>query len=164
MRGAFTHHLPGYMHTVARFYCNVSLRSHFQLSVMPMIHWPILVMGNFTMTSSNGNIFSVTGPLCGEFTPGELPSQRAVTRSFDIFIDLRLKKRLCKQSRRRWVETPSRSLWRHFNVICCNLVSVTVRNPDDMGNHNKTRPGTNRAHTFLNNTLWHWLGFVELPW
>ena len=37
------------------------------------------------MTSSNGNIFRVTGPLCGEFTgPGEFPTQRPVTRSFDV--------------------------------------------------------------------------------
>ena len=50
------------------------------------------------MTSSNGNIFRVTGPLCGEFTgPGEFPTQRPVTRSFDVFFDLRLKKRLSKQ-------------------------------------------------------------------
>ena len=41
------------------------------------------------VTSSNGNIFRVTGPLCGEFT-GEVLSQRPVTRSFDIFGDLRL--------------------------------------------------------------------------
>ena len=41
------------------------------------------------MTSSNGNIFRVTGPLCGEFTgPGEFPAQRPVTRSFDVFFDL----------------------------------------------------------------------------
>ena len=46
-----------------------------------------------TMTSSNGNIFRVTGPLCGEFTgPGEFPTQRPVTRSFDVFFDLRLNK------------------------------------------------------------------------
>ena len=38
------------------------------------------------MTSSNGNTFRVTGPLCGEFTgPGEFPTQRPVTRSFDVF-------------------------------------------------------------------------------
>ena len=43
------------------------------------------------MTSSNGNIFRVTGPLCGEFTgPGEFPTQRPVMRSFDVFFDLRL--------------------------------------------------------------------------
>ena len=52
------------------------------------------------MTSSNGNIFRVTGPLCGEFTgPGEFPTQRPVTRSFDVFFDLRLNKRLSKQNR-----------------------------------------------------------------
>ena len=38
------------------------------------------------MTSSNGIIFRVTGPLCGELTgPGEFPTQRPVTRSFDVF-------------------------------------------------------------------------------
>ena len=51
------------------------------------------------MTSSNGNIFRVTGHLCGEFTgPGEFPTQRPVTRSYDVFFDLRLNKRLSKQS------------------------------------------------------------------
>ena len=49
------------------------------------------------MTSSNGNIFRVTGHLRRQFT-GEFPSQRPVTQSFDIFYDLRLNKRLSKQS------------------------------------------------------------------
>ena len=35
--------------------------------------------------------------------------------SFDVFFDLRLSKRLSKQSRRWWFEMPSRSLWRHCN-------------------------------------------------
>ena len=69
------------------------------------------------MTSSNGNIFRVTGPLCGEFTgPGEFPTQRPVTRSFDVFFDLRLNKRLNKQSWGWWFETLSRPFWRHRNV------------------------------------------------
>ena len=68
------------------------------------------------MTSSNGNIFRVTGPLCGEFTgPGEFPTQRPVTRSFDVFFDLRLNKRLSKQLLGWWFETQSWSLWRHPN-------------------------------------------------
>ena len=46
---------------------------------------------------------------------GGFPSQRPVTRSFDVFSDLRLNKRLSKQSRHRWFETPLRSLWRHCN-------------------------------------------------
>ena len=69
------------------------------------------------MTSSNGNIFRVTGPLCGEFTgPGEFPIQRPVTRSFDVFFDLRLNKRLNKQSWGWCFETLSCPFWRHHNV------------------------------------------------
>ena len=69
------------------------------------------------MTSSNGNISHVTG-LCVGNSPvtGEFPSQGPVTRSFDVFFDLRQNTRLCKQSRRRWFDTLSRSLWRHCNV------------------------------------------------
>ena len=69
-----------------------------------------------TLFSSNGSIFRVTGPLCGEFTgPGEFPTQRPVTRSFDVFFDQRLNKRLSKQPWGWWSETPSSSLWRHRN-------------------------------------------------
>ena len=41
---------------------------------------------------------------------GEFPAQRPLTRSFDVFFDLRLNKRLSKQSWGWWFETPSRSL------------------------------------------------------
>ena len=65
------------------------------------------------ITSSNRNIFHVTGPLCGEFTgPGEFPTQRPVTQSYDVFFNLRLNKRLSKQPWSWWFETPSWSLWR----------------------------------------------------
>ena len=47
----------------------------------------------------------------------EFPSQRAVTRSFDVFFDLHLIRRLDKQSRRRWFDTPLRPLWRHCNGL-----------------------------------------------
>ena len=68
------------------------------------------------MTSSNGNIFRVTGHLCGEFTgPGEFPTQRPVTRSFGVFFYLRPNKRLSKQPWGWWFETLSWSLWRHCN-------------------------------------------------
>ena len=51
------------------------------------------------LTSWNGNIFRVIGHLC-VITPvsGEFPAQRPVTRSFDVFFDLRLNQRLSKQS------------------------------------------------------------------
>ena len=70
----------------------------------PTSIFPVLMM-----TSSNGNMFRVTG-ICAGNSPltvgnspvtGEFPSHRPVTRSFDVFFDLRLNKRLCKQSRRR---------------------------------------------------------------
>ena len=45
---------------------------------------------SYTMTSSNGNIFRVTGHLCGNSpVPSEFPTQRPVTRSFDVYFDLR---------------------------------------------------------------------------
>ena len=46
---------------------------------------------------------------------GGFPSQKPVTRSFEVSFDLRLNKRLSKQSRSQWFETPSRPLWRNSN-------------------------------------------------
>ena len=37
--------------------------------------------------------------------PGEFPAQRPVTRSFDVFLDLRRNKRLSKQPEGWWFET-----------------------------------------------------------
>ena len=60
--------------------------------------------------------FSALLALCAGNSPvtGEFPSQRPVTR---IFFDLRLNKRLSKQSRRQWFETQSHPLWRHCNGL-----------------------------------------------
>ena len=66
------------------------------------------------MMSSNWDFFRVTGTLWGESTDDKW--QRPVTRSFDVFFYLRLNNRFSKQSRRRWFETPSRSLWRYCNT------------------------------------------------
>ena len=75
--------------------------------------------GEFSMMpSSNGNIFRVTGHLCGESpVSGEVPAQRPVARSFDIFFDLRLNKRLSKQSWSWWFETLSCPLWRQCDEV-----------------------------------------------
>ena len=68
------------------------------------------------MTSSSGTIFRITGPLCGEFTgPDEFPAQRPVTRSFDVFFDMCLNKRLSHQPWGWWFETPPWSLWHQCN-------------------------------------------------
>ena len=66
------------------------------------------------ITPSNENIFRVISHLCGEFTD-EFPAQRPVTRSFDVFFDLRPNERLSKQPWGWWFDTPSRPLWRHSN-------------------------------------------------
>ena len=57
--------------------------------------------------------------LCAGNSPGhgEFPAQRPVTRSFDVFIDLRLDKQLSKQSGGWWFETLSCPLWRHRNDV-----------------------------------------------
>ena len=63
--------------------------------------------------------FSALLAICTGNSPvsGECPSQRPVTRSFDIYFDLRLNKRLCKQSWGWWLETLLIPLWRHSNLI-----------------------------------------------
>ena len=63
--------------------------------------------------------FSALLSICAGNSPviGEFPTQRPVRQSFDCFFDLRLHKRLSKWRWGWWFETPSRSLWRHCNVI-----------------------------------------------
>ena len=48
--------------------------------------------------------------------PGEFPAQRPLTQSFDVFFDLRLNKRLRKQSWGWWFVTLLCPLWCHCNV------------------------------------------------
>ena len=57
--------------------------------------------------------------------PGEFPAQRPVTRNFDVYFDLRLNKRLSKQSWGWWFETPLRPLWRHRNVKPTSALTIT---------------------------------------
>ena len=65
-----------------------------------------------------GNMFRVTGHLCGEFTGCRgIPAKLPVTRSFDVFFDLQLNRRLGKRSWDWWFETPSRSSWSHCNGL-----------------------------------------------
>ena len=110
------------------------------------------------MTSSNGNIFRVTGHLCGEFTgpvTGEFPTQRPATRSFDVLFDRRLNKWLSKQSWGWWFETLSRPLWRH----CNDTHSRTVATADQRGG---VIPGhqPSQVITSLSNQNAWWLLFV----
>ena len=59
--------------------------------------------------------------------PGEFPTQRLVTRSFDVFFDLRPNKRSSKQSWDWWFGTLSRPLWRHCNVTTFRFQKIYKR-------------------------------------
>ena len=79
------------------------------------------------MTSSNGNIFRVTGPLWGEaIGHQQIPFTKASDAEFDVFFDLRLNKLLRKQSQHRWFEMPPCSFWRH----CYDNGSVCSSTPN----------------------------------
>ena len=98
------------------------------------------VQHDFMMSSSNGNIFHLTGPLCGEFTGHWwIPSQRPVTRSFDVFYDQHLNKWLSKQSIQRWFEMPSPSLW-HCNIVrsCPTITQPIISEIITTNANNKT--------------------------
>ena len=69
--------------------------------------------------------FSALLAICAGISPvpGEFPTQRPVTRSFDVFLDLRLNKPLSKQPWGWWFESLSRPLRRHRNdgINCAKL-------------------------------------------
>ena len=70
-----------------------------------------------------GHIVIRVSSICVGNSPvtGEFPTQRPVTRSFDVSFDPRMDIRLSKQSWGWWFEIPSRPLWRH-----CNVKSIVV--------------------------------------
>ena len=61
--------------------------------------------------------FSALLAICAGNSPvtGEFPAHRPVTRSYGVFLGLRLKKWLSKRRWGCWFEMPSHSLWRHCN-------------------------------------------------
>ena len=59
--------------------------------------------------------------------PVNSPYKWPVTRSFDTLVDLRLNKRLSKQSWGWWFEKTSRPLWRHCNVPILNWLWVRMK-------------------------------------
>ena len=73
--------------------------------------------------------FSALLAICAGNSPasGEFPVQRPVMRSFDVFFDLRLNKRLSKISWDWWFETLSCPLWRQCNGV--GKLSVSAQRP-----------------------------------
>ena len=79
------------------------------------------------MMSSNGNIFRITGPLCGEFTGHRwIPLTKASGAELCFFLWFAPELLwLSKQSSGWWFETPSPSLWRHRNGL--NHCRLSIR-------------------------------------
>ena len=76
--------------------------------------------------------FSALLALCAGNSPvpGGFPSQRPVARSFEVFFDLRLNKRLSKQSWGWWFETTPHPLRRHSNeVLTCLFGAKSLADP-----------------------------------
>ena len=72
--------------------------------------------------------FRVTGPLWGESTGHRgIPLTKASDTERLCFFDQHLNKGLSKQSRYRWLETPSCSLWRHCHEWCPKTTNVYMR-------------------------------------
>ena len=72
--------------------------------------------------------FAASLALCvgNPLVTGGFPPQWPMMRCLDVFFDLRMNKRLSKQSKRRWFETPSFSLWRACNAsLSCRLPADT---------------------------------------
>ena len=59
--------------------------------------------------------FSALLAVCAGNSPRWIPTQRPVTRSFDVYFDQRPNKWLSEQSWGWWFETLSRPSWRHRN-------------------------------------------------
>ena len=67
--------------------------------------------------------------------PGDFPTQRPVTRSFDVYFDMRPNKRLSKQSWGWWFETLSHPFWRHRNAILWSRVRRFANNFHEWRSH-----------------------------
>ena len=71
--------------------------------------------------------FYVLLAICAGNSPvtDDFPAQRPVTRNFDVFVNLRLNKRLSKELWGWWFETPSHPLW-----CQCYVSRITSVIPD----------------------------------
>ena len=80
------------------------------------------------MTSSNGNIFRVTGHLCGEFTGDRwIPRTKASDAELWCFLWSWINGWISNRRWGWWLETPSCPLWRHCNDASHGLPSFLGR-------------------------------------
>ena len=100
------------------FSCRLHLHCPTIKKVMLLLLLPLLLIQlNHVSTWWRHQVktFSALLVICAGNSPAtdEFPAQNPVTRSFDVFFDLRLNIRLSKQSWCWWFETPSA----HYDVI-----------------------------------------------
>ena len=108
------------------------------------------------MTSSNGNIFRVTGHLCGEFTgPRWSPRTKGSDVELWYFLDLHLNERLRKQPWGWWFEMPSRPLWIHSNEDSASSSPDQLRPVWRKKSYNLIASPHVQAMTERLNSLWH---------
>ena len=124
--------------------------------------------------------FSALLAICAGNSPvtGEFPAQRPVTRSFNVFLYLRLNTRLSKQSCGWWFETPSLPLWRHCNALLLTTCAEETRARATTTSVTTTTTATATTTTtscitgtnkYKNNPMWcfcvHRAGFyLRQPW
>ena len=102
--------------------------------------------------------FSVLLAICAENSPvtGEFPSQRPVTRSFDVFFDLRLNTRLSKPSRRHGA---------HYDVTIMKE-SMKVVGSSQCHRERCTTRVTRCTCSAVRAPYWHWYSplFIRPHW
>ena len=88
--------------------CIPFVETHISLTTMQAKHVKWTRLKHLSWWRHQMETFSALLVLCAGNSPvlGEFPAQRPVTRGFDVFFDLRPNKRLSKQSRGWWFETP----------------------------------------------------------
>ena len=106
--------------------------------------------------------FSALLALCAGNSPvtGEFPSQRPVTRSFDVFSDLCLNRRLSKYSWGWWFESSSRPLWRHCMINDPFNKSMVLNNPVDTTQLPHNNPHSWLTHSDAGILVWKILSIV----
>ena len=109
--------LPGYRDAFGRLLVDYMTNHNSNFNSTRSSTWLWMTVG--TWWRHQIETFSALLAICAGNSPvpGEFYTQRPVTRSFHVFLVLRLNKRLSKQPWDRWFETLSCPLWRHRNQV-----------------------------------------------
>ena len=119
--------VKGHLHCFNNIHSNTlsTCRTYGVTSVEPRIYFSSFTCHNSVLNMDMSwwrhqvETFSALLAICAGNSPvtGEFPTQRPVTRSFDVFFNLRLNERLSNQSCGWWFQIPSCPLWRHCNAM-----------------------------------------------